>query len=970
MLKKSLSVLASLVLSAGVAAAIVPLGNAAALSTAVSTNTQPEVWVSPMTVDINDGLSASEVATGSRLSCALSDGSVYCWGSTYYGVVGNGTAESGQINYRSLVVDGDDGFTNTNVTAIAAGNGVTCAIEDGSLYCWGVNTYGQLGDGTTTNSASPVKVADNATTSPAFVNADITDVAVGPMSVCAVRDIPGSGAGTGDHLYCWGYNQVGELGFTSTTNCDSTLCELVPTLVTGTTDLPNDGSEEITGLVSEDVRCAISGGEVACWGQAYEGKLGRSGLTESTVYPPTNIDDNGGEGFTNSSVTLLAGDREVYCAVASGEVFCWGSNESAALGNNPTDVANGDYEELAVKVSDNADEGFTNAGVTAIDIGGGYGGPSACAIASGSVYCWGGDGVDAQNSSILSVPGPDTCGSDECAKKPVKVADGEMVNSDVTDISLSPEHACAVKSSTVFCWGSQGEGQLGLGGSLEGDDAYQNPHIVYDAGPPTVTSVDPTSFGAGDTVTFTGTELTSATLVWVDGWQFSSAGNVCEVSDATGTSLTCTFGEELTGGESLYLRNPRSLSAWTNTNDAPEYEWTGLMPRPTLEVGQCAGGSLGVRVSVVEDGGRVMLAADDGDMMFYDFDLEGVEAVDGAIEATFTEAMVYDFDTDEMTPVALEFDVEYRVSGVYEIGDDFLNIEGVAITLTDGGSTADCPVGAASNDSSSDSSSTTVPGSSSATPTLVTSSNQELLTASAGSAKIVINGELVDVELVQASEELRRTVGGARTFEQVRALQALAEDMVAAVQAVLGEGVTLPITVTNVDTGATISGLVTDPVTSEPLAVPVEDVLLIVNESIALMVGGADGTNNPANIAFDGVLEFGEGGYVAVLAYGLTPGAAGEVVVMSTPQLLDTFTVDTDGGVAAQAAIPADLAPGEHTVVVAVDGKSASLGFRVLSAGTLPVTGGSSSLPSALAVLLAAAGAFGVLVVSRRRHTT
>jgi len=253
---------------------------------------------------------------------------------------------------------------------------------------------------------------------------------------------------------------------------------------------------------------------------------------------------------------------------------------------------------------------------------------------------------------------------------------------------------------------------------------------------------------------------------------------------------------------------------------------------------------------------------------------------------------------------------------------------------------------------------------------LVTSSNQELLSSSAGSAKIVINGELVDVELVQASEELRRTVGGARTFEQVRALQALAEDMVAAVQAVLGEGVTLPITVTNVDTGATISGLVTDPVTSEPLAVPVEDVLLIVNESIALMVGGADGTNNPANIAFDGVLEFGEGGYVAVLAYGLTPGAAGEVVVMSTPQLLDTFTVDTDGGVAAQAAIPADLAPGEHTVVVAVDGKSASLGFRVLSAGTLPVTGGSSSLPSALAVLLAAVGAFGVLVVSRRRHTT
>ena len=252
-------------------------------------------------------------------------------------------------------------------------------------------------------------------------------------------------------------------------------------------------------------------------------------------------------------------------------------------------------------------------------------------------------------------------------------------------------------------------------------------------------------------------------------------------------------------------------------------------------------------------------------------------------------------------------------------------------------------------------------------PTLVTSANQELLTAPSGMAKIVINGELVEVELVQAPEELRRSVAGARSFAQVRALQSLAQDMVAAVQAVLGEGVTLPISVTNTDTGATITGLVSDPVSSEPLAVPVEDVLLIVNESIALMVGGADGAGDPANIAFDGVLEFGEGGYVAVLAYGLTPGAAGEVVVMSSPRLLDTFTVGSDGGVAAQAEIPSDLEAGEHTVVVAIDGQSASLGFRVLPEGILPATGGESS-PVPFAVLVLAAGGLAMLLVTRRRN--
>jgi LPXTG-motif cell wall-anchored protein len=294
------------------------------------------------------------------------------------------------------------------------------------------------------------------------------------------------------------------------------------------------------------------------------------------------------------------------------------------------------------------------------------------------------------------------------------------------------------------------------------------------------------------------------------------------------------------------------------------------------------------------------------------------------------------------------------------------------VTYTFTGQDVDCGVepGVASSGSSDSSSTTTTTASGGSTavqaPSLVTSANQEQLTSSAGTAKILINGELVEVELVQAPEELRRTAAGARTFAEVRALQTLAQDMVAAVQAVLGEGVTLPITVTNTSTGATITGLVTDPVTGEALAVPVEDVLLIVNESIALMVGGADGAGDPANIAFDGVLEFGEGGYVAVLAYGLTPGAAGEVVVMSSPRLLDSFAVGADGGVAVQAQIPTDLEAGDHTVVVAIDGQSASLGFRVLAPGVLPSTGQDS--PVSYAVLVLAMGAFAALMVTRRRN--
>lgn len=316
---------------------------------------------------------------------------------------------------------------------------------------------------------------------------------------------------------------------------------------------------------------------------------------------------------------------------------------------------------------------------------------------------------------------------------------------------------------------------------------------------------------------------------------------------------------------------------------------------------------------------------------------------------------------------------EYRVSAsAYQVnsttGMPVAGVPSAPILYTFGAADVDCGVSASSN---SDTTTTlTTSGGSGTTaqaPSLVTSANQEQLTATAGTAKILINGELVEVNLVQAPADLRRTSPGARTFAEVRALQTLAQDMVAAVQAVLGQGATLPITIQNTSTGATVTGLVTDPVTGLPLAVPVEDVLLVVNDTLALMVGGADGAGDPANIAFDGVLEFGEGGYVAVLAYGLTPGVSGEVVVMSSPRLLKSFAVGADGGVAAQAQIPTDLAAGDHTVVVTVGDQAASLGFRVLAPGLLPSTGGDST-PLPWAVLVLAAGAFAVLTVTRRRN--
>jgi len=84
------------------------------------------------------GLVASRVSAGSTHTCALTDiGDGYCWGSNEYGVLGNSTALGGRVPVPVL---GGHAWS-----AISAGSDHTCALENGAAWCWGVNTYGQLG---------------------------------------------------------------------------------------------------------------------------------------------------------------------------------------------------------------------------------------------------------------------------------------------------------------------------------------------------------------------------------------------------------------------------------------------------------------------------------------------------------------------------------------------------------------------------------------------------------------------------------------------------------------------------------------------------------------------------------------------------------------------------------------------------------------------------------------------------------
>ena len=138
------------------------------------------------------------IAAGYDHSCMIVTGQAYCWGDNTYGELGDDSTVS---STAPVPVDTSGELSGVTLTQITAGNGYTCALAStGRAYCWGYNADGELGNGSTANSRVPVPV----TTSGVLAGATLTQISAGEYAACGV-----SSAGA---AYCWGQGTSGQLG--------------------------------------------------------------------------------------------------------------------------------------------------------------------------------------------------------------------------------------------------------------------------------------------------------------------------------------------------------------------------------------------------------------------------------------------------------------------------------------------------------------------------------------------------------------------------------------------------------------------------------------------------------------------------------------------------------------------------------------------------------------------------------------
>ena len=513
----------------------------------------------PVQVSLPSGTSVTTIAGGGSHSLALaSSGTVLAWGDNSSGQLGNGTTTSSSTAVQVSVPSG------TTVTAISAGNSHSLALTaNDQILAWGNNAYGQLGNGTTTNTSTPAPVNLPAGT-PA------TAIAAGALHNLALT--------SSGQVLAWGENLYGELGNGSTANSSTPVAvsnlqtvvtaiaagnyhslaiqlpkpvgspagaawawgsNLYGTLGNGTTitsrtpvkaSLP--AGTTITSIAGGDFHtlAVTSDGKALAWGLNGNGQLGDGTTTDSSV--PVQVALPSG-----TIVTAVAGgDHHSLALTSSGQVLSWGSNSNGQLGNGTTTDSS-----IPVLVS-------LPAGTIVKAIAAGFG-HSLALTSFGHVYAWGWNSYgQLGNGSLIDSSTPFLVG-----------AVGTYV---FRAIAAGDYHSMASDGQTIFSWGQNTYGQLGNGTTTNNS----NPVRVSLAAGTTITAL---AGGQDHSLALT---TTGSVLSWGRNLN-GQLGNGTTVDSSTPVNVTQpagTIATAISAGftHSLALTSTGQVLAWGNNASA------------------------------------------------------------------------------------------------------------------------------------------------------------------------------------------------------------------------------------------------------------------------------------------------------------------------------------------------------------------------------------------------------------------
>ena len=245
-------------------------------------------------------------AGGSHTCVVVASGGVLCWGINQDGELGDGSLVARNV---PVIVGG----LAEDVIAVTSGSFHTCALlASGAMQCWGFNASGQLGDGTTTLSPSPVVVMG--------LRGPVASMSAGGVQTCALMSSGG--------VLCWGGNVNGQVGD------GSFIDRLLPSAVVGL-----DAGVRVIAAGWKHT-CAILAEEgMLCWGQNSQGQLGDGSLADSAV--PVEV-----ARLPKASLVSAGGDRSGdighTCAFApGGGLHCWGANFEGQLGTGTSTNTSG-----------------------------------------------------------------------------------------------------------------------------------------------------------------------------------------------------------------------------------------------------------------------------------------------------------------------------------------------------------------------------------------------------------------------------------------------------------------------------------------------------------------------------------------------------------------------------------------------------------------------------------------------------